>query len=387
MLSFNPTMTHEEQSSATLDFAAGGSDSTKDDGVMANAKAALPKVFSTTAERCDKHEVLLRNCSADALNANGSETKAVELSTPLGQIFPFCRQDKAFLPNTQWRIDLTINDKFAEDMFFTEDLRGVASTAAISLASQGGTGNTTVTQPLGSVGDHLGAQVAVPGYVAPVAAVTAAPTIVVEDIYIDAMFASPSQVLPVPRSISVPFQDIEVYTRKLGVGNNFVENFTSISPGVGAICCALRDSSHDIGTNRELYSLGGGAKGFQTWAFSLGNLQLPIPSYQMKIDEYQSGRAFADWLSFTGGSYANGVGGEGSSLTSWTKSPILAARCLQDPGSYASTCTVRFTTKADIEAADNAELVFWVISTRVMEAFWSSGETFPDRVIVDTVLP
>jgi len=49
--------------------------------------------------------------------------------------------------------------------------------------------------------------------------------------------------------------------------------------------------------------------------------------------------------------------------------------------------TVRFTTKADLEAADNAELVFWVISTRVMEAFWSSGETFPDRVIVDTVLP
>ena len=62
----------------------------------------------------------------------------------------------------------------------------------------------------------------------------------VEDIYIDVMFAIPSQVLGVPRSIQVPFQDIEVYTRKLGAGNNYVENFTSISPPVGAICCARR---------------------------------------------------------------------------------------------------------------------------------------------------
>ena len=68
-------------------------------------------------------------------------------------------------------------------------------------------------------------------------------------------------------------------------------------------------------------------------------------------------------------------------------SVILAARVLQDPGSYASTATVRFTTKADIEDTDNAELVFWVISTRVLECFWSQGETFPDRVIVDSVLP
>jgi hypothetical protein len=74
-------------------------------------------------------------------------------------------------------------------------------------------------------------------------------------------------------------------------------------------------------------------------------------------------------------------------MTSWKNSVILAARVLQDPGSYASTATVRFTTKADIEDADNAELVFWVISTRVLECFWSQGETFPDRVMVDSVLP
>lgn len=155
---------------------------------------------------------------------------------------------------------------------------------------------------------------------------------------------------------------------------------------MGAIACALRSSVHTINTNRELYSLGGGPAGFKNWGFSLGNLQLPIPQYQMDIESMQMGRAFADWLSFTGRSYANGVGGEGSSLTSWQKSPILAARCLQDPGSYSSTATVRFNTKRDLADADSPELVFWVISTRVMEAMWSEGQTFPDRVIVDDVL-
>ena len=209
MLSFNQTMTQEEFSAANLDFTAGGSDDAKDDALMANTKVALPKVFSTTAERSDKHEVLVRNCSADALAADGSQTKAVEISTPLGQIFPFCRQDKAFLPNTQWRIDLTINDKFAEDMFFSEDLRGTPSTAAVTIApvaaDTGGAGATKILSTTGSNATAFDAAVAVPGYVPPVAAVTAAPQVTVEDIYIDAMFAIPSQVLGVPRSIQVPW--------------------------------------------------------------------------------------------------------------------------------------------------------------------------------------
>ena len=117
----------------------------------------------------------------------------------------------------------------------------------------------------------------------PAAAVTAAPQVTVEDIYIDAMFAIPSQVLGVPRSIQVPWQDIEVYTRKLSAGNNYVENFTSISPAVGAICCALRTSDHTINTNRELYALGGGPKGFKNWSFSLGNLQLPVRACERAV--------------------------------------------------------------------------------------------------------
>ena len=59
-------------------------------------------------ERSDKHELLLNNCSSEGKDADGSQTQSIEISTPLGQIFPFCRQDSAFLPNVQARIDLTI---------------------------------------------------------------------------------------------------------------------------------------------------------------------------------------------------------------------------------------------------------------------------------------
>ena len=106
----------------------------------------------------------------------------------------------------------------------------------------------------------------------------------------------------------------------------------------------------------------------------------------MDMSDKQVGRAFADWLSFTGGSYANGVGGEGSSLTSWTKSPLIAVRVLQDPGSYASTATLRFTTETALDAGDSAELCLWCIHSKVLECFWDSAETFPSRVVVDDVL-
>ena len=108
----------------------------------------------------------------------------------------------------------------------------------------------------------------------------------------------------------------------------------------------------------------------------------------MQIENLQMGRLFADWLSVTGGSASNGVGGEGSSLTSFAESPLIAIRCLQDPGSYASTATWRFTIDPanPIADADNAELVMWVVHQRVAEFFYQDNETFPNRVIVDDVL-
>ena len=80
-------------------------------------------------------------------------------------------------------------------------------------------------------------------------------------------------------------------------------------------------------------------------------------------------------------------GGEGASLTSWTKSPLIAVRMLQDPGAYASTLPLRFTTKDNLVVADDhPELVLWTISSQVVEMWWESGETFPNRVIKDNVL-
>ena len=200
------------------------------------------------------------------------------------------------------------------------------------------------------------------------------------------MMAIPSAPLGPPKSLQIAYQDINVYTRQLGEGGTFVEQFTSIPPSIGAIVVGLRSSEHGLTKNRELYELGGGPKGFSQFSCALGALQLPQPAFQLDMQNKECGRAFADWLSFIGGSYANGVGGEGASLTSWTKSPLIAVRMLQDPGAYASTLTLRFNTKIDLAAEDHPELVLWTISSEVVEMFWDSQETFPSRVIKDSVL-
>ena len=111
-------------------------------------------------------------------------------------------------------------------------------------------------------------------------------------------------------------------------------------------------------------------------------MQLPQPAYVLDFGERQIGRLFADWLSFTGGSPSNGVGGD--SLTEFCKSPLAAFRVLQDPGSYASTAIIRMETKADL--GTDAELVVACVHQKVFEAYWQDGETFPSRVVVDDVL-
>ena len=63
---------------------------------------------------------------------------------------------------------------------------------------------------------------------------------------------------------------------------------------------------HGLTKNRELYELGGGAKGFSQFSCALGALQLPQPAFQLDMQNKACGRAFSDWLSFIGGSYANG---------------------------------------------------------------------------------
>ena len=122
---------------------------------------------------------------------------------------------------------------------------------------------------------------------------------------------------------------------------------------------------------------------FKTLSLALGSLQLPIPAYQLNFSKHQFGRLFADWLSFTGGSASNGVGGD--SMTEFAKSPLAAFWILQEPGAYASTAIVRLETNG-ANTDNNTEMVLWCIHQKVFEAFWSDGESFPSRVVVDDVL-
>ena len=81
-------------------------------------------------------------------------------------------------------------------------------------------------------------------------------------------------------------------------------------------------------------------------------------------------------------SASNGVGAD--NITEFCKSPLLAFRILQEPGSYASTATVRLDTSANV--GTDCELVCAAIHQKVFEAYWQDGETFPSRVVVDDVL-
>ena len=379
LLSFNQKMCREDLTSNLVDGAAGGSSAAVATAAAADTREALASHYHTTDERSDKHELCLNNFSGAAKLANGTNAEAVEISTPLGQMFPVARTE--FFPtNVQMRIDLTVSDTYKTDMFYTERLRGEAGASALKLVDDAAhvtAGNNT----------QIGGAVLVPGYLSPVNATAATPTVEIEELYLDLMYAIPSVNLPPPTSYQIPFQDITVYTRSLASGTTFTEQITGLPASLGAAIVGLRSTSHAIGQNRELYELGGGPKGFKTFSFALGgSLLLPQPAYNMDMQNKQVGRAFADWLSFIGGSAMNGVGGEGASITSWTKSPLLAIRCLQEPGAYSSTATLRFDLKTALNAGDNAELVVWIVHQRVLECFFESGETFPSRVVVDDVL-
>eukprot|EP01047_Picozoa_sp_COSAG01_P025880 COSAG01_NODE_1650_length_9626_cov_46.037367_2_plen_527_part_00 len=386
LLSLNQTMTREERTSAAVDVAAGGT-LAANDANDATTRGVAPELYETTAPRSDKHELLLKNCSADAKNADGSDTEAVEISAPLGQTFAFCRQDKAFIPNVQVQVSLVVSEHFAKDMFFSEQLRGGASSGGVKVAFQAAdTGGTAATPILKTAGNDtaLTADATLALFQPSVAAVDAAPQVTVDELFLDVMMAVPSSPLgPIP-SMQIPYQGIEVYTRTLAAGSsNFTESFSSIPASLSALVVGLRTSTHGINQNRELYSLGGSdTTGIKTLSVQVGSLILPRPSTPLDMSNHQIGRLFADWLSFTGGSYSSGVGGD--SLTEFVTSPLVPFRILQSKGEYSSTALIRLETKGDLPA--NSELVLWVIHSKVFEAFWQQGEIFPNRVIVDDVL-
>ena len=72
-------------------------------------------------------------------------------------------------------------------------------------------------------------------------------------------------------------------------------------------------------------------------------------------------------------------------MTEFAKSPLAAFCVLQEPGAYASTAIVRMETDGT-DMDTSTEMVLWCIHQNVFEAFWSGGETFPSKVVVDDVL-
>ena len=377
LLSFNQKMNHEEASSALLDTAAGGDDINTDgvitaltDGGLVDTKAAIVDVFHTSDERNDKHELLLNNSSGDSVG----DAKDLELSCPLSQIFTFCAQNKSFIPNISALIELTINADFRSDMFFSEQLRGVASNGAVQ---------TKVVTTLETIGaaTQLDAKVTLPSYIPPVAAVdnTQLPIVTVDSLFIDACFAVPTSVPRPPTSWQIPYQAMTIYTRNLTNTNNFTITMPGIPPSVSAIVMALRSTKHGMHSNRELYQKG---TLITKASLSIGQLTLPQPQYDLNFPDRRVGRLMQDFISFTGGSASNGVGAD--NITEFCKSPLLAFRILQDPGSYASTAIVRLDTSANV--GTDCELVFACIHQKVFEAYWQDGESFPSRVVVDDVL-
>ena len=114
LLSFNQKMTQEEITSATLNGVGGGTSFTKIDATGTATKTGVHSVYHTDAERSDKHELLLNNFSGTGNSHD--DGKALEISTPLGQIFPFARTEY-FLP-CLWCIHSKVLECFWESETF-----------------------------------------------------------------------------------------------------------------------------------------------------------------------------------------------------------------------------------------------------------------------------
>jgi len=107
LLSFNQKMLRENYSKNTAEKAVIVADGNMPDGHTAvGNEAALntllqPLTFHSDDERSDKYELLVQNCSSiDRPNNTAAAVKTnvddVEISSPLGQIFTFCRHINSF---------------------------------------------------------------------------------------------------------------------------------------------------------------------------------------------------------------------------------------------------------------------------------------------------
>ena len=349
-----------------------------------------------------------KKAAAAAGAVGGADNQAAllhDISTPLGQMFTFFRQNKAFLRNMEFDVRMTVNSEGAHDALFTRLIGALPRTQGLTVHAD----SMTITNAAGAVNhantdvvsrdlfleahDAYAAEHRTLAQLTPVIMPAAARyqgagdvryRVYVEDLFIDAMFAVPRIPLEPPLSMQIPFQSITQYSRSLTNNRSFTETFSGIPPSVTAIVVAMRTDAHQFDENRELYLAGGSGSdfSFKTFQLQMGSLSLPQPSYDMDLPNRRAGRAFADYISFVGGDHKDGVGAMG--YTEWCESPLLCFRILQNPGEYSSTLTLRFTTQGPV-AAGTSLLVF-CLHSKVFEAEWNQGESMPSKVLVDEIL-
>ena len=357
--SFDQRMDHPE-----LIYQAG------DGGEAAEADDATKgstKTYWNTARRNDKHAVLQDN------GAN-----AMELSTPLGSFFTFARQTRSFIPSCELDVRLVVNEHAVTDALYTEMIPAAPRNRGLIIGGAGGLtfGNTaagTVTNENKTFVTLLN-QVNASGN---------AHRITLEDLFLDVMVAVPLATIERPLSWQCPYRQCTLFTRTLAESNTHNIQFSGLPPGLNACVLAVRDASHALNVNKELYLTAGSqtASAWRSAQISIGPLTLPMPSYVVRPDELQLGRMHADFLSFVGAYHVDGAGG--FSMREYAESPLLAFRICLEKDNFATTATVRATFAANLPA--NTELCMWVFHQRVVELTYGD-EPQPIKVVADEVV-
>jgi len=407
LLSFDQRMHHDE----VAGLGIGNERYTYD--AMGVVQAAVPGAmaanvaFHETELRNEKHRVLLdaeRACTAAGgpAVAAGVTAKEHQLSTPLGQMFTFFRQNKAFLRNMEFDLRLVVSAEGAHDALYSETIpaqprnQGVTFAAPAGLNAGPPTGGYDAVNMAGVALGWEGGADADRTFVQLAPSVAPTPCLVngagavvyrlfVSDLFIDAMYAVPRVSIPPPLSVQIPYQACSLYTRALAANDQFQEVFSGIPPSVTGVVVAMRSQTHGFTDNRELYLAGGSTSdhSFKSFQLQMGSLTVPQPAYDLSFPNRRAQRAFADYISFVGGDHRDGTGA--MSYSEWCEAPLLCFRILQNPSEFSSTISLKFSTQGAVPA--NTTLMVFCLHSKVFEAEWNQGEMMPSKVVVDEILP
>jgi hypothetical protein len=356
--SFDQRMDHKElrDTGGTL-VGAEGDDNTK----------GSTQTYWNASRRSDKHAALQDNAADE-----------IELSTPLGSFFTFCRQTRSFIPSCELDIRLVVSESATADALYTEAIP--AAPRNRGLIPGGAAGLTLGSTAVATV------EAANKQFVTLLPEVTAtadAHLITLSDLYLDVMVAVPLAQVPRPASWQCAYRQCTLFTRTLSATGTHNIQFAGLPPSVNAIVLGVRDNAHTIGTNKELYLVGGSKSSakYRTAQLSIGQLSLPTPAYQVEPEKLQVGRMHSDFLSFVGADHVDGAGG--FSLREYAESVLLAFRICQEKDNYATTATVRLTFNTNLPA--DSELCMWVFHQRVVELTYGD-EPAPIKVLADEVV-